>query len=190
MVNEGKAGKKSARSKNSGIVLGENINLTFSKDDDFDSDIDIEQRFKGSVELEEMYKGNTLSESEYFEKSIDYFSEVAGCSRPNRVYDVGKSHTVIEHKEYMDTLMHQLIDKGDCLTDPFIILENDQSNEKFPIHDEQTHWKMKKPKVIARCGLRPEKIKTFQKGSKGKATNILVLVEMSILSVHSDVMVR
>nr|GEU91491.1 pentatricopeptide repeat-containing protein [Tanacetum cinerariifolium] len=87
----------------------------------------IEQRFKGSVELEEMYKGNTDSESEYSDKSIDYMSE--------------------EHKEYMDKLMHQLRDKGDGLTDPFTILENDQSNEKFPIHDEHTHWKIRKPKV-------------------------------------------
>nr|GEV95420.1 pentatricopeptide repeat-containing protein [Tanacetum cinerariifolium] len=170
MVDEGKAGRKPARSRNSGIIIGENVNLNFSEDDDSDSDINIdvtfrnqglwfrvdegslvrsallklvlvpfskntfmlwgvkiEQRFKGSVELEEIYKGTTDSESEYSEKFIDYLSD--------------------DHKEYMDKLMHQLRDKGDGLTDPFTILENDQSNEKFPIHDEHTHWKVRKPRV-------------------------------------------
>nr|GEX09372.1 pentatricopeptide repeat-containing protein [Tanacetum cinerariifolium] len=128
MVDKWKVGRKTARSSNSGIVIGENVNLTFSEDDDFDSDICMEQRFKGSAQLEEIYKGNTDSETEYFDKSADYLSDG-------------------EHEEYIDKLMHQLRDKGDCLTGPLIILENDQSNEKFPIHDEQTHWKIRKPKV-------------------------------------------
>ncbi|GKE36660.1 hypothetical protein Tco_1460065, partial [Tanacetum coccineum] len=76
-----------------------------------------------------MYNGMSDSESEYSNKFVDYLSEVAGCSKPNMVYDVGESHTMIEHEEYMDTLMHQLRGKGDGLTDPFTILENDQSNE-------------------------------------------------------------
>ncbi|GJV40003.1 hypothetical protein Tco_1418443 [Tanacetum coccineum] len=203
MVDEGKAGRKSARSRNSGIVIGENVNPTFSEDDDSDSDIDIEQRFKSSAELEEMYKGNTNSESEYFDKSIDYLSDGEDELIPNRVYDVGESGTVIKHEEYMNKLMHQLRDVGDDLIDPFTILENDQTNEKFPIHDEQTHWKMRKPKVgekyvdadqlkkcltyyslsngfslwfyksskeqvIARCGLRPEKLKDISKGKQKK----------------------
>nr|GEY47771.1 pentatricopeptide repeat-containing protein [Tanacetum cinerariifolium] len=75
MVDEGKAGRKSDRSRNSGIVIGDNVNPSFSEDDDSDSDIDIKQRFKGTLDLEEMYKGNTDSESEYSEKSIDYLSE-------------------------------------------------------------------------------------------------------------------
>nr|GEU52332.1 pentatricopeptide repeat-containing protein [Tanacetum cinerariifolium] len=170
MVNERKAGRKTAKSTNNGIVIGENVKPTFSEDDDSDSDKDMKQRFEGIAELEEMYNGNTDSESGYSDKSIDYLSEgedelislrkrntkakknpnqnninsstpVVGCSRPNRVYDVGESDTVIEHEEYMDKLMHRLRDKGDVLTDSFIILENDQSNEKFPIHDEHTHWK-------------------------------------------------
>ncbi|GJW77844.1 protein kinase, ATP binding site-containing protein [Tanacetum coccineum] len=62
MVDKRKVGRKSPRSRNSVIVIRENVNPTFSEDDDSDSDIDIEQRFKGSVELEEMYKGNTDSE--------------------------------------------------------------------------------------------------------------------------------
>nr|GEV53090.1 pentatricopeptide repeat-containing protein [Tanacetum cinerariifolium] len=107
-IYEEKASRNTTRTRNSGIVIGENVNTTFSEDDDTDNKIDMEQRFKGSAEFEEMYK---------------------------------------EHEEYMDTLMHQLRGKGDGLTYPFTILENDQSNEKFLIHNDQTHWKIRKPKV-------------------------------------------
>nr|GEY38428.1 hypothetical protein [Tanacetum cinerariifolium] len=66
MVDEGNAdkSKKSARSRNSGIIIKENVNPTFSEDDDFDSDIDIKQMFKGNADLEEMYKGNTDTKRE------------------------------------------------------------------------------------------------------------------------------
>ncbi|GJX71772.1 pentatricopeptide repeat-containing protein [Tanacetum coccineum] len=124
----------------------------------------------------EMFKGISDSESEYSDKSVDYLSEgedelislrkrfseaknpnhsnknsntnVAGRSRPNRVYGVGETATIIEHEEYMDILMHQLRGKSDGLSNPFTILENDQSNERYPIHDDQTHWKMRKPKYV------------------------------------------
>ncbi|GJR58359.1 hypothetical protein Tco_1500521 [Tanacetum coccineum] len=176
MVYEGKAGRKTARSRNNGIVIGENVNPSVSEDDDSDSDIEWEQRVKGNAELEEMYVGISDSESEYSDKSVDHLSEgedelislrkrnseakknrnhsnknsntpVAGCSRPNRVYGVGETATVIEHEEYMDILMHQLRGKNDGLLDPFTFLENDQSNDRYPIHDDQTHWKIRKPKV-------------------------------------------
>ncbi|GKE53508.1 hypothetical protein Tco_1488664, partial [Tanacetum coccineum] len=42
MVDEGKADRKTARSRNIGIVIGENVNPTFSEDDDSDSVIDME----------------------------------------------------------------------------------------------------------------------------------------------------
>ncbi|GJR45922.1 hypothetical protein Tco_1314025 [Tanacetum coccineum] len=147
MEYEGKAGRNTARTRNSGIVIGENVNPTFSEDDDTDSERDMEQRFKATVDLEEVFKGMSDTESEYSDKSVDYLSEVAGCSRPTRMYDMGETPTVIEHEEYMDTLMHQLRGKGDGLSDPFTILDNDQIKEKFPTHDDQTHWKMRKPKV-------------------------------------------
>ncbi|GJZ02083.1 hypothetical protein Tco_0520044 [Tanacetum coccineum] len=53
---EGKAGRNIARTKNSGIVIGENVNPTFSEDDDTDSERDMEQRFKATVDLEEVFK--------------------------------------------------------------------------------------------------------------------------------------
>ncbi|GKF19631.1 hypothetical protein Tco_0068269 [Tanacetum coccineum] len=57
MVYEGKAGRKTARSRNNGIVIGENVNLSVNEDDDSDSDIEWEQMVKGNAELEEMYVG-------------------------------------------------------------------------------------------------------------------------------------
>ncbi|GJZ22978.1 pentatricopeptide repeat-containing protein [Tanacetum coccineum] len=112
MVDEGKAGRKTVRSRNIGIVIGENVNPTFSKDDDSDNVIDMEQRFKGSAELEEMYNGNTDSESEYSNKSIDYLSE-------------GEDELISLRKS---------------------------SNEQ----------------VIARCGMRPEKLMDKEKGKQRK----------------------
>ncbi|GKE22971.1 hypothetical protein Tco_1434483, partial [Tanacetum coccineum] len=41
MVDEGKAGRKTARSRNIGIIIRENVNPTFSEDDDSDSVIDM-----------------------------------------------------------------------------------------------------------------------------------------------------
>ncbi|GJV64341.1 hypothetical protein Tco_1475169 [Tanacetum coccineum] len=164
MVDEGKAGRKNDRTKNSGIVIRKNVNPTISEDDDTDGDIDMEQRFNGSADLEDMYKSMSDSKSEYSDKSVDYLSEVSGCSRPNRVYDVGATHTVIEHEEYMDTLMNQLRGKGDDLTDPFTILENDQSTEKFSLW----FYRSSKEMLITRCGRRPEKLKDIEKGKQRK----------------------
>ncbi|GJT52407.1 hypothetical protein Tco_0978564 [Tanacetum coccineum] len=199
MVDERKDGRKTARSRNSGIVIGENVNPTFSEVDDSDSDI-----YYLRVRMSLYHLGReTMRPRKPNQSNINSSTPVAGCSRPHRVYDVGESYTVIEHKEYMEKLMHQLRDKGDCLTYPFTILENDQSYEKFPIHDEQTHWKMRKPKVgekyvdaaqlkecltyysftngfslwlyrsskemlIARCEMRPEKLKYIEKGKQRK----------------------
>ncbi|GJZ76685.1 pentatricopeptide repeat-containing protein [Tanacetum coccineum] len=207
MVYEGKAGRKTARSRNNGIVIGENVNPSVSEDDDSDSDIEWEQRVKGNAELEEMYVGISDSESEYSDKSVDHLSEGEDelISLRKRNSEAKKNPTVIKHEEYMDMdiLMHQLRGKSDGLLDPFTILENDQSNDRYPIHDDQTHWKMRKPKVgekyvdaaqlkecltyyalangfslwlyrsskemiIARCGRRPEKLKSIQKGKQRK----------------------
>ncbi|GKF50472.1 hypothetical protein Tco_0146939, partial [Tanacetum coccineum] len=100
MVDERNAGRKFARIRNSGIVIEENVNPTVSEDDDSDSDIDMEQRFKGSAELEEMYKGNTDSESEYFDKSVDYLSrdENELISLRKRNIEVKKNHNQSKKK--------------------------------------------------------------------------------------------
>ncbi|GJY33860.1 pentatricopeptide repeat-containing protein [Tanacetum coccineum] len=192
MEYERKAGRNTARTRNSGIVIGENVNPTFSEDDDTDSERCYGNKERDKSEAKKSYQSTGGSST-----------LVAGCSRPTRMYDMGETLTVIEHEEYMDTLMHPLRGKGDDLLDPFTILDNDQIKEKFPTHDDQTHWKMRKPKVgekyvdaaqlkkcltyyslangfslwfyksskdslIARCGRRPEKLKDIEKGKQKK----------------------
>nr|GEX79289.1 pentatricopeptide repeat-containing protein [Tanacetum cinerariifolium] len=44
-----------------------------------------------------------------------------------------------------DDLIRKLRDEGDGITDPFKIVES--KVEKYPIHDVETHWRMRKPKV-------------------------------------------
>ena len=114
------------------------------------------------------------SDSEYSDKSVDYLSEGEDelislrkrkteaklnptptkpytnteehpCPRPTRVYDVAETDIVRDHQEYMDNLMYQLRQGDDGLTDPFTILE--ANGDKYPSHDNQTHWKLRKPQV-------------------------------------------
>nr|GEX97221.1 pentatricopeptide repeat-containing protein [Tanacetum cinerariifolium] len=63
--------RKSSRSRNSGIVIEENVNPSFNEQDDSDSDVDSDR----DINMEEMLKGNTDFESEYSDKSIDYLFE-------------------------------------------------------------------------------------------------------------------
>ncbi|GJX34269.1 hypothetical protein Tco_0245826 [Tanacetum coccineum] len=165
MVDERNAGRKSARIRNSGIVIKENVNPTVSKDDDSDSDIDMEQRFKGSAELEEMYKGNTDSESEYFDKFVDYLfrdeDELISLRKRNI-----ESDTMIEHEEYMEKLIHQL-----RVGEKYVDVE--QLKECLTYHSLANgfslwFYRSSKEQVIARCRLRPEKLKDNSKGKQRK----------------------
>ncbi|GKC21567.1 pentatricopeptide repeat-containing protein [Tanacetum coccineum] len=215
--------KKPVR-KNNGIQIQENVNPTVM-DSDTDSKSDLVLGINFSLYSD--------SDSDYSDKSVDYLSEgedelidlrkrkteakkvpkstnqktlsvMVGSSsgiRRRRVYEVGDSETIIEHEEFMDDLIEKLKDGGDVTTDPFKILES--KVEKYPIHDVDTHWRMRKPKVgekfddvdqlkecltyyalangfslwfyrssntqlIARCGLRPEKLKDTEKGKQRK----------------------
>ncbi|GKB59384.1 hypothetical protein Tco_0915570 [Tanacetum coccineum] len=73
MVDDGNVvnSRKSSRSRNSGIVIEENVNPSYNEQDDYDSDVDSDR----DINMEEMFKGNTDSESKYSDKSVDYLSE-------------------------------------------------------------------------------------------------------------------
>nr|GEW89743.1 pentatricopeptide repeat-containing protein [Tanacetum cinerariifolium] len=110
--------------------------------------------------------------------------------RQMRVYEVGDSETIIEHKEFMDDLIRKVKDGGDVMTDPFKILES--KVEKYPIHDvgekfddvdqlkecltyyalangfSLWFYRSSNTQLIARCGLRPEKLKDPEKGKQRK----------------------
>ncbi|GJX17295.1 hypothetical protein Tco_0218127 [Tanacetum coccineum] len=56
----------------------------------------------------------------------------------------GEYETRIEHEGFMDDLLRKLSqDNGNGMTDPFHIVET--KVEKYPIHDVDTHWRMRKP---------------------------------------------
>ncbi|GKD89853.1 hypothetical protein Tco_1365360, partial [Tanacetum coccineum] len=203
MEYEGKAGRNTTRTMNSGIVIGENVNPTFSEDDDADSKRNMEQRFKATVDLEEVFKGMSDTESEYSDKSVDYLFEgedelislrkrqsegknpnqsnrgsstpVAGCSRPTMMYDMSETPTVIEHEEYMDTLMHLLRGKGDGLKPKVGEKYVDAAQLKecltyYSLANGYSLWfyRSSNDSLIARCGRRPEKLKVIEKGKQKK----------------------
>ncbi|GJT03260.1 hypothetical protein Tco_0824429 [Tanacetum coccineum] len=123
--------------------------MYFSDDDDTDSDIDMEQRFKGSAELEEMYKGNTDSESEYSDKSVDYLSEgedeLLSLRKRNRCM-------MLVGEKYVDA--DQL---KECLT-----------YYSFANGFFLWFYRSSKEMLIARCGMIPEKLKEIENGKQRK----------------------
>ena len=62
------------------------------------------------------------------------------------MHDFGDGETLIEHEEFMDDLMRQLKGANDEMEDPFKIVET--KVEKYPIHDEDTHWRLRRPNVF------------------------------------------
>ncbi|GJX81222.1 pentatricopeptide repeat-containing protein [Tanacetum coccineum] len=60
------------------------------------------------------------------------------------MFDMGISDTVKEHEQDMNALMRRIKGKGCELKDPFIMVDK---TKKYPIYDEATHWKLKKPKL-------------------------------------------
>ncbi|GJT85446.1 pentatricopeptide repeat-containing protein [Tanacetum coccineum] len=128
------------------------------------------------------------SESEYSDKFVDFLSEA-------------KEELIELRKRKSNAKKTPTPDGDDGTTNLFQIFET--KNEEYPIHDEDTHWKIRKPKVgerlvdveqlkecltyyglangfslwfyrtsknqvIARCGLRPAKLKEPDKGKQSK----------------------
>ncbi|PWA79596.1 hypothetical protein CTI12_AA205210 [Artemisia annua] len=52
--------------------------------------------------------------------------------------------TVREHEHYMEFLMRKLKGNGEGVSDPFVMVE--KPDDKYPIYNDQTHWRLKKPK--------------------------------------------
>ncbi|PWA55277.1 pyruvate kinase [Artemisia annua] len=53
--------------------------------------------------------------------------------------------TVREHEHCMEALMRKLKGNGEGVSDPFVMVE--KPYDKYPIYDDQTHWRLKKPKL-------------------------------------------
>ncbi|GJS22319.1 pentatricopeptide repeat-containing protein [Tanacetum coccineum] len=83
------------------------------------------------------------SESDYSDRFVDYLSD----GEEDRLYEMGDSETLIEHMEFMDDLLWKLRGDGCETTYPFQLV--DTKVEKYPIHDEDTNWKVRKPKIVS-----------------------------------------
>ncbi|PWA41409.1 sterol desaturase-like protein [Artemisia annua] len=61
--------------------------------------------------------------------------------------DIGRSETVTEHNLFMNQLMRKLkrTDENGKTQDPFIFAQTHV--DKYPMYDESTHWRLRKPKV-------------------------------------------
>ncbi|GKF53463.1 hypothetical protein Tco_0160373, partial [Tanacetum coccineum] len=167
MVEEERPVRRPVR-RNNGIVIEDNVNPFVENDTDSesdyaqginyslyrDSDSDSEYSDKsvdylseGKDELIELRKRKT--EAKNAPKVHKQQTEAAkeGTSsgvRQKNQYVVGDNETVIEHEGFMDDLLRKLSqDNGNWLTDPFHIVET--KVEKYPIHDVDTHWRMRKP---------------------------------------------
>ncbi|GKE76667.1 hypothetical protein Tco_1542787, partial [Tanacetum coccineum] len=58
---------------------------------------------------------------------------------------VGLTPLIREHEKSMEALLRKLKGNKMGITDPFTILED--SKEKYPIYDDLTYWKLKKPNL-------------------------------------------
>ncbi|GJX11585.1 hypothetical protein Tco_0201444, partial [Tanacetum coccineum] len=106
------------------------------------------------------YNMHSDSESDYSHTSVDYFSD----GEEERLYHMGDSETIIEHKK--------------------------TKVEKYPMHDMDTHWQMKKPKVDAE---QPKECLTYYALANGfqlwfyrSATNKLIAMCGQGLEVQKD----
>ncbi|PWA47782.1 hypothetical protein CTI12_AA494400 [Artemisia annua] len=157
--------KRNTSPRGNGITIRENQGPLSSESDSDDS------------EMGDQY-GNYYSETESLDsdKSFDYLSdiedevielrkrkrqskqhadEVIDDPEPPGYGDMAPSiehvgdtfgETVREHEHYMESLMRKLAGNGEGVSDPFVMVE--KPDDKYPIYDDQTHWRLKKPKVI------------------------------------------
>ncbi|GJW41070.1 pentatricopeptide repeat-containing protein [Tanacetum coccineum] len=123
--------------KGKGIVIEENDNRNVMDSDSSDSEVERDQIPDYSM----LYSD---SESEYSERSVDYLSE-----GEDELIQLRKRNSKAKRapKEFMDDLVKKMrkCDDDTELTDPFKLVET--RVEKYSTHDQDTHWRMKKPKV-------------------------------------------
>ncbi|GKA36474.1 hypothetical protein Tco_0722965, partial [Tanacetum coccineum] len=134
----------------------------------------------GGAEGEEEVEGNDNDQNDSFDDE--------GFVTPKRMFDIGISDTVKEHEQDMNALMRRIKGNGCELKDPFTMIDK---TKKYPIYDEATYWKLKKPKfkecltyyalangfslwyetsskdrIVTKCGHRKEVIKDPSKGKQ------------------------
>ncbi|GJT22827.1 reverse transcriptase [Tanacetum coccineum] len=162
---------RKAMGRNKGIVIEENDNPNVMDSDSSDSEVERDQipdysmlysdseseysdrsvdyLSEGEDELIQLRKRNSEAKRApkvSKQKPCSDKEGGEGSSRPKTLYGLGESETILEHEEFMDDLVRKMRECDDDaeLTDPFKLVET--RVEKYPTHDQDTHWKMKKPK--------------------------------------------
>nr|GEV95282.1 pentatricopeptide repeat-containing protein [Tanacetum cinerariifolium] len=135
--------KRKTVSKGNGIVIRENDNPSFDSDTDSQNENDLENQVNPYGNETDM---GSETESDESERSFDYLSdcdhEVVEVrkrkfdSKSN--IDEGVENASTEHEDFRPPTRNYDID-------PFTIVQ--KSCERFSIYDEETHWKLKKPKL-------------------------------------------
>ncbi|GKB63282.1 hypothetical protein Tco_0919468, partial [Tanacetum coccineum] len=162
---------RKAMVRNKGIVIQENENPSVMDSDSSDSEHGMDQIPDYSIlysDSESEYSDRSIDylsegEDELIErkrnsgaKKAPKVSKQKPCSnkeggeegsRPKTLYRLVESETFLEHEEFMDDLVRKMGDYDDdaYIIDPFKLVET--KVEKYPTHDQDTHWKMKKPKA-------------------------------------------
>lgn len=116
----------------------------YSDSDSEYSDRSVDYLSDGEEEVRQLRKRKSEAKTQPKENSTPVAKQVAGSSRSKRLH--GDSETILEHEEFMDDLLRKLRGAGCGTTDPFQIVET--KVEKYPVYDEETHWRMWEPKVM------------------------------------------
>ncbi|GJW37893.1 pentatricopeptide repeat-containing protein, partial [Tanacetum coccineum] len=189
MVEDDHHVKKPVR-RNKGIVIEENVNpsvMDSVTDSETDPDVGINFTLYSDSDSEYSDKSvDYLSQGE--DELIDLRKRKTKVKKASKSFN--KQTLPDKHEEFMDDLITKLRDEGDGIIDPFKIVES--KVEKYRIHDvgdkfvnvDQlkeclTYYALangfslwfytsSKTKLIAKCGLRPEKLKEQEKGKQRK----------------------
>ncbi|GJW02308.1 pentatricopeptide repeat-containing protein [Tanacetum coccineum] len=119
---------RKAMGRNKGIVIEENDNPNVMDSDSSNSEVEMDQ-------IPDYLMLYSDSESEYSDRSVDYLSEGG-----DELIQLRKGNSEAKRAPKIRDC-----DDDAELTDPFKLVETRM--KKYPTHDQDTHWKMKKPKV-------------------------------------------
>ena len=119
-----------------------------------------------------MLEESDSEDSDFSDKSIDYLSageeeliehrtrkasrvknkptavpDMAANPNTSRPRGVERNDVFVEHDEFIDELLKKMndVDADGNLQDPFLGVQ--ASQDRYPTHDENTHWRMQAPKV-------------------------------------------
>ena len=169
---KGSSQKKNMIRRPTGITIRENVNPV-SSDTDTDSEAFVEKTYCDSSDYDSFASGNESDKSyDYLSECEDEVIQLRKriCQRKQTLADdqeegnddlendtpevvesyisPGLTSLVREHERYMETLLKRIKGNGIGISDPFCVDLKAKDNDKYPVHDEDTHWRLKKPKVI------------------------------------------